>query len=124
MINWLQQNRRSAECPVMLLLLLLLLLLMLLLLMVVLMMMGVAVSNDARASAGEIAGLLGTEEMSYQPRGDRCCRRIVDAVYQGRGQGHRTTRDERVRMKIRGDGGNTCLVSADDRLGEPGLARG
>lgn len=60
---------------------LLLLLLMLLLLMVVLMMMGVAVSNDvARTGAGEIAGLLSTEEMSYQPRGDRCCRRIVDAV--------------------------------------------
>lgn len=78
MINWLQQDRRSAECPVMLLLLLLL---MLLLLMVMLMMMGVAVSNDvARTSAGEIAGLLRTKEMSYQPRGDRCCRRIVDAV--------------------------------------------
>jgi len=27
-------------------------------------------------------------------------------------------------MIIRGDGGNTCLVSADDCLGEPGLARG
>lgn len=79
MINWLQQDRRSAECPVMLLLLLLMLLL--LLLMVVLMMMGVAVSNDVtRTGTGEIASLLSTKEMSYQPRGDRCCRRIVDAV--------------------------------------------
>lgn len=78
MINWLQQDRRGTECPVMLLLLLLL---MLMLLLVVLMMMGVAVSNDvARTSAGEVAGLLSTEEMSYQPRGDRCCRRVVNAV--------------------------------------------
>jgi len=58
-----------------------LLLLLLLLMLLLVMMMGVAVSNDvARASAGEVAGLLGTEEMSYQPRGDRCCRRIVNAV--------------------------------------------
>jgi len=81
MINWLQQDRRGTECPMMLLLLLLLLLLLMLLLMVMLMMMGVAVSNDvARASAGEVAGLLSTKEMSYQPRGDRCCRRVVNAV--------------------------------------------
>lgn len=85
MINRLQQDRRGTECPVMLLLLLLLmlllLLLMLLLMVVVLVMMGVAVGNDvARAGTGEIASLLSAEEMSYQARGDRCCRRVVDAV--------------------------------------------
>lgn len=76
MINWLQQDRRGTECPVMLLLLLLLMLL-----LMMLMMMRVAVSNDVtRARAGEVASLLGTKEMSYQPRGDRCCRRVVNAV--------------------------------------------
>lgn len=82
MINWLQQNSRGTERPVMLLLLLLLMMLLLMmLLMVMLLMMGVAVSNDvARAGAGEIAGLLSAKQMSHQPRGDRCCRRIVDAV--------------------------------------------
>lgn len=64
--------------------------------------------------------MLTTEKMSYQTGGDGCCRRVVDAVQQGRMQGHRTTRDKRVRMKIRGDGG-TCLVGADC-IREPRLA--
>lgn len=100
---------------VMLLLLLLLVMMMMLLLLlvvVVLMVVRIAIGDiGAGAGAANVAGLLAGEEVSYQAGGDRCCRRVVDAVQQGRRQGHRTTRDKRVRMKIRGDGGS-CLVGA------------
>lgn len=101
---------------------LLLLVVMLLLMVRVLMVVRVAVGDvRAGAAAGEVAGLLSAEEVSNEAGGDRCCRRVVNTVQQGRRQGHRTTRDERVRMKIRGDGG-ACLVGAD-RISEPRLAR-
>lgn len=92
----------------MVMMLLLLLLLMVMVLMVVRITIG---EICAGAGAANVAGLLAGEEVSYQAGGDRCCRRVVDAVQQGRRQGHRTTRDKRVRMKIRGDGGS-CLVGA------------
>ena len=100
-----------------LLLLLLLLMVMLLLVVMVLLLLLVVVriaigEIGAGAAAANVAGLLAGEEVSNQAGGDRCCRRVVDAVEQGRRQGHRTTRDKRVRMKIRGDGGS-CLVGAN-----------
>lgn len=114
--NRLQEDRSGSDGTMMMLLLLLMmvvvLLLMLMLMVMVLLVVRIAIGDiRAGAAAANVAGLLAGEEVSYQAGGDRCCRRVVDAVQQGRRQRHRTTRDKRVRMKIRGDGG-TCLVGA------------
>lgn len=57
----------------------------------------------AGAGAGEVAALL-TEEMARDP---------------GRGQGHRTSRHERVRMKIRGEPGLACTALNPSVFREP-----
>lgn len=113
MLDRLQEDRGGGDRSMMVLLLLLLLMVMLLLVVMVLLVVRIAVGEiGAGAAAANVAGLLAGEEVSNQAGGDRCCRRVVDAVQQGRRQGHRTTRDKRVRMKIRGDGGS-CLVGAN-----------